>query len=821
MLARHRFEFGDVERGQNLAQRQHAGRLRFTAGTGRRLNGVAGVEQHRAALLHVGVELVDGVLRWLRRAGDHRPVHQREEGEFIARRIDTDRLAGFQRGALREKQRQARQAGLHDRIDIGVAGQDIGETRLRNSLDGEVVIGGAARRFRGLALGWSLRGLRIGGRGHAVHGRQSKCDGERRRRGAASQQGSEPAAENGDDDGVDQEQRQRGGQQDAAQVARLGVGVGRAACLQCRRVERRKPVGGGQRIHRERTVGRPIKTGWMIERGAVAVVRAHRLCGGGGRAERAEAVKGADRRNSLCSGLGGDTRAWIGRVARHIDDSPQHLDEGARQRQVRPAHIGADMEQGDHTPVAMFAGHQRRAVGERGPASRGQRRIGFGQHLARDRNILRHGEARERTVGRERRQRLRLLPCQAAPQAAPAAPQFHRHQIVVACCQPRPGEAHQHAALRNPRVEAVADFRRQRADVGKHDHRQLLVEKLSDRHRRRAALTKPDVGERRQRAGEIEGRGQQRLCGVAGCAGDDADGAPPPALVEQLHRAGRAFAGDFEARDVVAQFHRQVEVRLGLAILRTERKLRFADRRTFLVQRADKSGIASAAVGAQHLHRHFRRGVLGSDQRMRGGSAAFENRQRAILNRLRQAFGEFAAASGVDAVAEPDNLAVTGLGEKARQRRQRLDSLDGIGLRRELAQRHTRGAGRDQRDVAGGVRQRHKRHRAPVGFRIGHQFVRGSDASLPIGRGAPAVVEQQHQRRAGARHAFARIPCRSCGREDHERGGEQAQQCQPPRRARRCFFLRRDIEQQARRRKIDAARARWHYAQQPPQRRQA
>jgi hypothetical protein len=75
------------------------------ARAGRRL-GIAGVEQHRAALFHVGVEFVDRFLRWFRRAGDHRPVDQRKEREFVTRRIDADRFAGFQRRALRKKQRQ-------------------------------------------------------------------------------------------------------------------------------------------------------------------------------------------------------------------------------------------------------------------------------------------------------------------------------------------------------------------------------------------------------------------------------------------------------------------------------------------------------------------------------------------------------------------------------------------------------------------------------------------------------------------------------------------------------------------------------------------
>ena len=218
----------------------------------------------------------------------------------------------------------------------------------------------------------------------------------------------------------------------------------------------------------------------------------------------------------------------------------------------------------------MFAGHQRRAVFQRGPGSGRQRGIRFGQHLPVDGDVLRHGKAGERAVGRERGEMLRLFPGQAAAEAAAAAAQFDRHQIVIGLRQPRAGKAHQHAALLDPGIEAFADFGRQRADIGQHDHRQLLVEELRDRLLRRAAIAEPHVGERRQRAGEIEGRGQQRLRGIAGRAADDADRAPAPSLVEQLHRAGGSFAGYFEPRDVVAQFDRQIERGFGLAVLRRE-----------------------------------------------------------------------------------------------------------------------------------------------------------------------------------------------------------------------------------------------------------
>ena len=89
--------------------------------------------------------------------GHDRPVDQREEGELVARDVEADRLAGFERGALGEKQREALQAGLADVVDLGVAGDDIGEVGLdaspcmaKSSARGI----GAAAPARGAAPAW-------------------------------------------------------------------------------------------------------------------------------------------------------------------------------------------------------------------------------------------------------------------------------------------------------------------------------------------------------------------------------------------------------------------------------------------------------------------------------------------------------------------------------------------------------------------------------------------------------------------------------------------------------------------------------------------
>ena len=106
------------------------------------------------------------------------------------------------------------------------------------------------------------------------------------------------------------------------------------------------------------------------------------------------------------------------------------------------------------------------------------------------------------------------------------------------------------------------------ADIGEDHHRQVLIEEMRHRVRRRFALGEPHVGERIERAHDVIARRQQRLRQFDAGAGDDADGAAAPALVEQLHGAGGTLAGNLDAGDVVADLDRQLELRLGLAIRR-------------------------------------------------------------------------------------------------------------------------------------------------------------------------------------------------------------------------------------------------------------
>ncbi len=189
------------------------------------------------------------------------------------------------------------------------------------------------------------------------------------------------------------------------------------------------------------------------------------------------------------------------------------------------------MEQDDEALAAALGGDQRGTIGKRRPGAIAQRGIGLGQHLPADRDIGGHCHAEERALAREGGELLRLIPGQAAAENASAAPKLHRHQVVVAGSKARSCETHQHAAVLEPARERLARVR-DIAYVGEDQHWKALLDELADRLGWRAAIGEPHVGERPERACKVVGRGQQRLRGVGGRAGDHADRAPPPAFVE-------------------------------------------------------------------------------------------------------------------------------------------------------------------------------------------------------------------------------------------------------------------------------------------------
>ena len=568
---------------------------------------VAGVEQHGAAVLHVGVDLLQRLARGARRARHHRPVDQRIERELVLAGIDPDRIAGFERGALREEQRQPLQAGAADAVDLVVAGDDIGEAGLQRR---------AQRR------GVVLRLSRL--RQHQRRGDDRERDGGGGRARPAAEQLGDPARQEEHHERVEREQAHRRQHDRTAQILRLAHAIDVAARIEAGEIERRQLVVGRERIDRQQSLGRAVESGRVIDGGAAGVAGGDRPGIVRRRPEHAEAVEDAGRRHHLASGAGAVAVGGRGRAGER-NDALEHVDERAGHRQVRPARVGADMEQDDHALAARLRGDQRRAVGERRPGAIGERGVGLGQHLAVHGHVGRHRHVGERALARERRELLRLVPAQRAAERAAAAAQLHRNEIVVAGGEPRAGEAHQHAAVLDPLGQALARFG-DIADVGEDDHRQPLVQELVDRLRRRAAIGLPHIGKRIERARQIVGRGQQRLCGVGGGAGDDADRAAAPALVKELNGSGGALGADVEPRDVVADLDRQRQRGFGLGVVGAERERRLAERQALEVEPADHAGLRAALGGAQDLHRQRAGGVLGAGQRERRRAGRLRSR---------------------------------------------------------------------------------------------------------------------------------------------------------------------------------------------------
>src|SRR3954463_469999 len=143
------------------------------------------------------------------------------------------------------------------------------------------------------------------------------------------------------------------------------------------------------------------------------------------------------------------------------------------------------MEQDHQTLATALRRHEWRAVGECRPGALGQSGVGFGQHLTTHGHVGRHRHSEERTFARESVELLRLFPGEAAAENAAAAPELHRHEIIVCGCEPRSGKADQYAALFDPTGELIARLG-DIADIGEDEHGQALLDELAYGFRPRA-----------------------------------------------------------------------------------------------------------------------------------------------------------------------------------------------------------------------------------------------------------------------------------------------------------------------------------------------
>ncbi len=258
--------------------------------------------------------MFERLARRLGRARHERPVDQRIEGKLVAGGIEPHRLARLERGALRQEQGEALEPGLADAVDLRIAGDDIGEPRLE-------------RRFQGLLVAGLRECL---GRCDERGAENSDGEGSRGRR-PPPQELSNPAGEQEHHECIEGEQRQRAEQNRPAQIFRFAHSVGLPARVESGHVERRKTIGGRERVHRQQPFGRSVEARRVIEGGARGEVRRHRPRRRGRRPEDAEAVEHARRRQHLaCAARAAGGAVGGGRRAGKGYDSLEHVDECAR-----------------------------------------------------------------------------------------------------------------------------------------------------------------------------------------------------------------------------------------------------------------------------------------------------------------------------------------------------------------------------------------------------------------------------------------------------------------------------------------------------------
>ncbi|MNU32925.1 hypothetical protein D3C71_214780 [compost metagenome] len=124
VVFRHRFQGRDVDIGEDLLQ---SFAIRRAAATAERGILVAGIEEHGAAVAHIGVNARDRGLRGHRCIGGNRPVDDRVEGQFVPGDVQTNGRTGLQRRPIGKELGQTRKPLFGNAIDIGFAGRDIGE----------------------------------------------------------------------------------------------------------------------------------------------------------------------------------------------------------------------------------------------------------------------------------------------------------------------------------------------------------------------------------------------------------------------------------------------------------------------------------------------------------------------------------------------------------------------------------------------------------------------------------------------------------------------------------------------------------------------
>ncbi len=279
------------------------------------------------------------------------------------------------------------------------------------------------------------------------------------------------------------------------------------------------------------------------------------------------------------------------------------------------------MEEHHHPLPPLLRGDDGRAVLERGPGAAGQVAVRSARICRR--TPISAAAADPRTaLGGEGGEGLRAVPGERAAEraSAPRRRTGTRGSLPAA----RRGPQSAGAGRRHPRTprHGPASARRGRP------HRRAPARRPARRASARWIPQHPwpraaPARRHRVRAPARDSRSAPAAAGlIAGAAEDEADPAAAPALVHQGHGSGGALAGDLEAADAVAQFHRHVEADLALGSVRREGEDVLGERQALRVEGADEA-VSRPLEPARRTWAVRRPPVSAADSARAGGRSAF------------------------------------------------------------------------------------------------------------------------------------------------------------------------------------------------------
>ena len=287
--------------------------------------------------------------------------------------------------------------------------------------------------------------------------------------------------------------------------------------------------------------------------------------------------------------------------------------------------------------------------------------------------------------------------------------------------------------------DRLAILRRADVAVGQNEESQRPAQQLGD-----GAVAQ--LGERRQRALQIETLAQQRLAAAGGPIGRDADRAPARLLVDQQGGAGRGLALQLNPPDPVAQLARHRHGDVERAAIGGELAFGLGDLTAVLARGAQPHGRRAAQ----------RRPLDPHGQILRLGRPRLDQMGQVIVARQHQ-LDRTEAAQHLQQPGHPAPV-VEPVGQVehrgAGRRRQRRDPIGGrhaIG-RPGLGRQAGCAAARVGRPQQRGRLARHAggrgdQHDAAIGaIGLVDQSAGPALHLGPIGRRRPAVIDDQHQR---------------------------------------------------------------------------